>query len=277
MLDVALGQSADRRARCEMDLSPGTRSVPARVAPPGTVATRRVASVRPRQVGRHRTEPRGCALAAMAAGHEGRHQIRCRLLVDDQHEHALAALDRVGDLEVDHADAQLGRHGQDLGELAGTVDHRDAHLDQALGPGYALGQGPPGGGGPVEHLEQPVPVAVGHPPAHVGQGGDERVERVDDGPGVLVADVGPDAGLPGGDPGHVAEAAGRQLEQGGVLLADPAGQVHEGGRGQVRHVGHHGHQRVVLLGGRGRARWPRGRRGSSAGGRRRRGRSRPPG
>ena len=87
---------------------------------------------------------------------------------------------------------------------------------------------------------------LGHPPSHGGQRVDEQVERVHDGLGVVVADVRPDRRMPGGDAGHVPEAAGGQLEQGGVLLAEARGQVHEGCRRQVRDVGDHRHQRVVL-------------------------------
>ena len=50
------------------------------------------------------------------------------------------------------------------------------------------------------------------------------------------ADVGPDAGWPGGDAGHVAEAAGGEAQQRGVLLGAVVGEAHQRGRGQVRHV-----------------------------------------
>ena len=66
---------------------------------------------------------------------------------------------------------------------------------------------------------------------------------------------------------------GGQLQQGGVLLAQAGGQVHQGGRGQVGHVGDHRHQGVVLGRVPGRPRWPRGRRARCAPGRRRPGRS----
>ena len=71
---------------------------------------------------------------------------------------------------------------------------------------------------------------------------------VDDRGAVLGADVGPDAGMAGGDAGHVAEAAGGQAQQRGVLLGALAGQAHERGRGEVRHVGDDRDQRVVALG-----------------------------
>ena len=73
------------------------------------------------------------------------------------------------------------------------------------------------------------------------------VEGGDDGGSVVGAHVGPDAGLPRRDPGHVAEPAGGQPQQRRVLLGGAVGQVHQRGRGQVRDVGDHGHQRVVLL------------------------------
>jgi len=57
------------------------------------------------------------------------------------------------------------------------------------------------------------------------------------------------AGWPGGDAGHVAEAAGGQPQQGGVVLGPLVGEGHQGGRGEVRHVGHHRHEAVVGGGG----------------------------
>ena len=55
-------------------------------------------------------------------------------------------------------------------------------------------------------------------------------------------------GWPGRDPGHVAEAAGRQPQQGAVLGGPVVGQPHERGGGEVRHVGHDRHERVVVVG-----------------------------
>ena len=54
--------------------------------------------------------------------------------------------------------------------------------------------------------------------------------------------------MSGGDTGHVAEPAGREPQQGGVLFGPGAGRVHERGGDEVRHVGHHGHQPVVVGG-----------------------------
>ena len=71
---------------------------------------------------------------------------------------------------------------------------------------------------------------------------------VDDGDPVLVADVGPDGGVARRDAGHVAEAAGGQAQQGGVLLGPVVGQRHQRGRRQVGHVAHDGHEAVVALG-----------------------------
>ena len=53
-------------------------------------------------------------------------------------------------------------------------------------------------------------------------------------------------GVAGRHPGHVTEAPGGQAQQGGVLLGAVGGRVHQRGRHQVGHVGHHGHQAVVV-------------------------------
>ena len=74
------------------------------------------------------------------------------------------------------------------------------------------------------------------------------VERGDDRVAVGDADVGPDAGVPGGDAGHVAEAAGREPQQDRVLLAVRRRDVHERRRRELRHVAHHRDERVVVLG-----------------------------
>ena len=54
--------------------------------------------------------------------------------------------------------------------------------------------------------------------------------------------------MSGGDPRHVAEPAGREAQQGGILFGPGAGRVHERGGDEVRHMGHHGHQPVVVGG-----------------------------
>ena len=53
-------------------------------------------------------------------------------------------------------------------------------------------------------------------------------------------------GMPGGDPGHVAEAAGGQAQQRAVLLGAVGRGVHQRGRHEVRHVRHHGDEAVVV-------------------------------
>ena len=100
----------------------------------------------------------------------------------------------------------------------------------------------------LEHGQQRVAVGLVHRGAHVAEPGDEAVEHVDDRRAVLGADVGPDAGMTGGDPGHVAEAAGREPQQRPVLLGSLVGEVHQRRRGEVRHVRHHRDERVVALG-----------------------------
>ena len=77
--------------------------------------------------------------------------------------------------------------------------------------------------------------------------GEQRVERVDDRPGVLRADVRPNAGVSGRHPGHVPEAAGGQPEQRTVLFRTHSGGVHQRGGHQVRDVGDHGDEAVVVI------------------------------
>ena len=55
-------------------------------------------------------------------------------------------------------------------------------------------------------------------------------------------------GMAGGDAGHVPEAAGRQPQHGRMVGGGVGGQGHERRRGQVGHVGDHGHQLVVAFG-----------------------------
>ena len=106
----------------------------------------------------------------------------------------------------------------------------------------------------LQDAEQAVAVLGRDAVPHRGEVSDQRVERVDDGGGVLGADVRPDAGMAGGDAGHVAEAAGGQPEQRAVLFGPGAGRVHERRRDQVRDVRHHGDQAVVVCRPRGRGR-----------------------
>ena len=99
-----------------------------------------------------------------------------------------------------------------------------------------LGRFAAGGAGPFEPLEQRRAVALVDDVAHVGEPLDERVERVDDRPAVLAADVLPDRGMARRDAGHVAEAARGEAQQRGVLLGAILRDAHQRGRGQVRHV-----------------------------------------
>jgi hypothetical protein len=168
--------------------------------------------------------------------------------VHHEHQHTALALGAVGDLHVGDVHTQVARQGGDLGQHPGLVGYGHPQLRQALGRHGVGGQRAAGRGGPPQHLEQPGPVPGRHPVTHGGQVPEQGVEGGHDGRRVLGAHVGPDGGLAGGHPGHVPEPAGRQAQQGPVLLGHPVGQVHEGGGRQVGHVRHHGHQRVVLLG-----------------------------
>ena len=73
----------------------------------------------------------------------------------------------------------------------------------------------------------------------------ELVDHVDDGRAVLGTDVRPDGGRARRDAGHVAEATGRQAQQGGVLVRSLVGDAHQRRGGQVRDVGHDGDERIV--------------------------------
>ena len=83
--------------------------------------------------------------------------------------------------------------------------------------------------------------------ADLAEAFDQAVEGGHDRRAVLGADVEPDAGVPAGDAGHVAKAAGRQAQQGGVLLGAVGGQRHQRRRREVRHVADHGDHLVVAF------------------------------
>ena len=132
---------------------------------------------------------------------------------------------------------------------ARPVGHGDAQLGQVVGPGDAGGQVAPGRAGRFEHFEQGGTVVAGHAVAHRRAGRRPACRAWPTmAPGVLGADVGPDARVPGRHPGHVAEAAGGQAQQRAVLLGAGARRVHQRGRHQVGHVGDHGDQPVVVGG-----------------------------
>lgn len=90
-------------------------------------------------------------------------------------------------------------------------------------------------------------VGVDHSP-HAVQTVDEAIERRQDGHPVLGTDVEPDGRVAAGDAGHVAKAAGGKPQQRGVFLAAVAGQAHQRGGGEVRHVADDRDHLVVALG-----------------------------
>ena len=187
--------------------------------------------------------------AAVAPGLDRGRQCDGVGALDHEDEHAARALGRVGDLEVDDADAGIGRQREELDHDARLVSHRDAELGQVVGSGDAGGQAAPGRTGRLERLEQGGAVVTGHVVTHRVQVADQPVERVDDGPGVLGTDVGPDARVPGRHPGHVAEAARGQAQECAVLFGTGARLVHQRRRHQVGYVRDHGDQAVVVGGG----------------------------
>ena len=215
MVDVPSARAASSRARWEIDLSPGTRMVPVSGRPPRTTGARRPHARATALTGR---SPPGCSRRGSRAPSRVATSVGA-VSVHHEHQHPAVALDAVGDLEVDDVDAEVAGQGGDLGQHPGAVGHRDPDLGQLLRARGAFAEGPPGRGGPVEDLEQRGAVAVGHPVAHRGRASSMSRSRASTMAAALSAQMsGQMRGLAGGDPGHVAEAAGGQPQQGGVLL-----------------------------------------------------------
>ena len=154
----------------------------------------------------------------------------------------------MGDLEVLDVHVELAGQGGDLGQHAGAVGHRHAQLDELVGPGRPGRQADARPTSALEGPQQGFTIALVDDLPRLLQGQDETVEDLHDGGAVLGTDVGPDPGMAGRHPRHVAEASRRQPQQGGVLLGPLGGQAHEGGGGQVGNVGDDGHEGVVALG-----------------------------
>ena len=170
------------RARWEIDLSPGTRTVPRSGEPPTTVnvltpAVGRRGPVAARDAARSRTSSVDPASTTRTSTPRG--------------PSAECAISRSSMFTPSSA----GERG-DLGQHAGPVGNRDAHLDQVLGPGGRRRQVHRGPRGPA-----PAGAAArrGRPRDHGSRMSasalHERVERRDDRVAVLGADVGPDAGV----------------------------------------------------------------------------------
>src|SRR5438270_5896096 len=199
-VEVPSARAARSRARWEMDLSPGTVTVPRTAMPESSSrAWMGAASSNP--------SPQGLDRGPKAAGQQGApHQVG-GAGVDHDEEHAPVPFRGVGDLQVPDVDIELARQGCHLGEHAGAVGHRHPHLDQLLGPGRGPGgKAATGGAGPLQGRQETLPVAPGGEVADLAQGGHQPVQGRDDGVAVLGTDVGPDPGMTGGHPGHVPEA-----------------------------------------------------------------------
>ncbi len=168
--------------------------------------------------------------------------------VDHQDQHPEVTLGRMRDLNVVDADSGVGGQRCDLGDNAVTVGHPDPQLSQVVGS-YGTGrEASPGGAGLLERRQDPVPILGGHPVPHSAEIREQRIERIDDCRRVLGADIRPNARMPRCDAGHVTKAACGEAEQGAVLFGTVRRRIHQGGRDQVRHVGHHGHEPVVIGG-----------------------------
>src|SRR5579875_3067929 len=173
------------------------------------------------------------------------------VLSNEQGEHAPGALGGVGDGQVVDVDVEVSGQAGEFGQHPLAVRDGDPQLGQAVGPGGSGRQGAAGRAGPAQELEQAGPIGPGNLGSQLGEVGQQAVQPGHDGLGVLGADVAPDVGLAGGDPGYVPEPAGGQAQQGAVGPSPVGGCIHEGGGDQVGHVGHHRHQPVVVLGGKG--------------------------
>ena len=154
MSEVPSASAPSRTARCEMDFSPGVRTLPRHGTPPVTTRMRG---------GRHRQV---LGAAPVAVRLDGRRQGVGVGAVDDEDQHATWALRRVRDLDVVDPDARIGGERGDLGQHAGTVGDRDAQLGQVVGPHDAGREVPPGRAGPLERAEERVAVVRGHPVPH---------------------------------------------------------------------------------------------------------------
>ncbi len=100
----------------------------------------------------------------------------------------------------------------------------------------------------VEDGQQAFAILGGYDVAHGAERVDESVEHLHDRVAVLGADVGPDARVSGSDAGHVAEATRGEAQQSAMLGRTLVGQTHQGRSGEVRDMGHHRYQSVVVLG-----------------------------
>ena len=119
-----------------------------------------------------------------------------------------------------------------------------ASVSGSRDPARQVGPGDPR---PLQAIEEAVAIDGVDDVAHLAEPIDQAVERGDDGVAVLVADVEPDVGMAAGDAGHVAEPAGGEAQQGGVLVGAVGGEAHQARRGEVRHVADDGDHLVVAL------------------------------
>ena len=185
------------------------------------------------------------------------------------------------DLEVVDVHVEIGGQQRERRQLALLVEHRYPDLHQFGRTGCPGREADPGRPGSLQPLKQAGTITVHHLGTNGFQRGDQVRQHLVDGRGVLTADIGPDARMPGGHPGHVAESPGGQTQHGGVLGGSGRGDAHQRGGREVGYVGHDGHQRVVPigrqgddLGAQGRDHGPDPRQGVSVG---RRGRGQHPG
>jgi hypothetical protein len=84
--------------------------------------------------------------------------------------------------------------------------------------------------------------------AHRRQAFDEAIHRRQDRRTVLRADVEPDRRVTGSDSGHVAEPAGGESQQRGMLLGTVAGQSHQRCRSEMGHMADDCHHLIVAVG-----------------------------
>ena len=216
--------AANISARCEIDLSPGTRRrprngrAPPKVSSAGTLTTGPAATCGSRA----RAAPVSNAAASAAP------------IVEL--EHTRRPFERVRDLDVRdvHTEATGGR--RDLGQHAGPVGHRNEELDEIArehGPHRKIAARR---ARPFEQLRERVAIAGRDKVACRAECLQVRVERLEHRVAIRREDVEPDRGMTRGDPRHVAKAAGRQPEQRAVFGFVRGRNVHQRRGRELRHM-----------------------------------------
>ena len=138
------------------------------------------------------------------------------------------------------------RIGEEPGQLAGLVGHRDVHRAHRPGGAAVLARDRPGAGHATrQQLAEALTRALADGVDQQVQLAAHLAEQAEDRFGVAGDDLLPQGRVATGHAGDVADALARQREVGGRSVGQPAG--HQDGE-QVRQVGGPGDGEVVLLG-----------------------------